>query len=146
MGWMTSDAAEPPPLDGFPPGPLHLRVEAIPENLATVRARLRQWFPAARVDPDTAADLLLAVGEAASNAAEHAPIGARHRVMLTVTASITAAGVRLVVSDDGCWREPPESPGTRGHGLRLIAALVDTMRLTPSRQGSTVDMTKESTR
>ena len=125
---------------------LCVRVPAEPASLAVVRARLRQWFQTAGIGRETAADLLLAVGEAASNAAEHARDGARHKVELTVTADTDGDGVRLAVCDDGCWKPPPESPGNRGHGLRLIAALVDTVHLSGTDDGTTVEMTKESTR
>jgi anti-sigma regulatory factor (Ser/Thr protein kinase) len=125
---------------------LCVRVPAEPASLAIVRAQLRQWFQSAGIAPDTAADLLLAVGEAASNAAEHARDGAAHNVELTVTAAATGDGVRLAVCDDGCWKPPPESPGNRGHGLRVIAALVDTVHLSATRNGTTVEMTKELTR
>ena len=125
------------------PAPLNLSISAEPTSLATIRAHMRRWLPAAAVDPDTAADVLLAVGEAASNAAEHATVGARHRVELTVTASVTGEGLRMTVSDNGCWKPPPEFPGNRGHGIRLIDALVDTVYLTATEHGTTVEMLKE---
>ena len=125
---------------------LCVRVPAEPASLAVVRAQLRQWFQTAGIGSDTAADLLLAVGEAASNAAEHAQDGAENKVELTVTAAATGDGVRLAVCDDGCWKPPPESPGNRGHGLRVIAALVDTVHLSATGNGTTVEMIKELTR
>lgn len=133
-------------MDGSTVPALCVRLPAEPASLATVRAQLRQWFRSAGIGADTAADLLLAVGEAASNAAEHAPDGAEHEVELTVTAAATGDGVRLAVSDDGRWKPPPESPGNRGHGLRVIAALVDTVDVKPTPNGTTVAMTKELTR
>jgi hypothetical protein len=75
---------------------LCVRVPADPTSLAVVRAQLREWFQAAGVGTETAADLLLAVGEAASNAAEHACDGLRQEVELTVTASVAGDQVRLV--------------------------------------------------
>ena len=125
---------------------LCVRVPAEPTSLAVVRAQLRGWLQAAGVGTETAADLLLAVGEAASNAAEHAGDGAGHEVELTVTASVTGDQVRLAVCDDGRWKPPPQSPGNRGHGLRLIAALVDTVELSTADGGTTVEMIKELTR
>ena len=91
---------------------LRVRVPAEPASLAVVRAQLREWFQTAGIGSDTAADLLLAVGEAASNAAEHAQDGAEHKVELTVTAAATGDGVRLAVCDDGCWKPPPSRPAT----------------------------------
>lgn len=125
------------------PEPLRVRVTAEPAALATVRTRLRRWLPAAGVDPGTAANILLTVGEAASNATEHAGAGVRHRVVLTVSASVDNEGLQLSVSDNGCWKPPPESPGNRGHGLRVIEALLDQVHLTTTEHGTTVDMLKE---
>jgi anti-sigma regulatory factor (Ser/Thr protein kinase) len=125
---------------------LCVRVPAEPASLAVVRAELREWFQSADIGTETAADLLLAVGEAASNAAEHAHHGAEHNVELTVTAAATDDGVRLAVCDDGCWKPPPESPGNRGHGLRVIAALVDSVDVSATPNGTTVEMTKELAR
>ncbi|AQT80038.1 hypothetical protein B1R94_13345 [Mycolicibacterium litorale] len=125
------------------PEPLSVRVAAEPAALATVRTELRRWLPAAGVDAGTAANILLTVGEAASNATEHAPAGVRHRVVLTVSASVDHDGLQLSVSDNGCWKPPPESPGNRGHGLRVIEALLDRVHLTSTDHGTTVDMLKE---
>jgi anti-sigma regulatory factor (Ser/Thr protein kinase) len=146
-GDQVDDALRPERhVDGSTVPALCVRVPAEPASLTIVRAKLRQWFQSAGIGADTAADLLLAVGEAASNAAEHAQDGAEHKVELTVTAAATGDGVRLAVCDDGCWKPPPESPGNRGHGLRVIAALVDTVRLSPTQDGTIVEMTKELTR
>jgi len=139
-------------VDGSTVPALCVRVPAEPASLRVVRAHLRQWFDSAGIGADTAADLLLAVGEAASNAAEHAHDRAenknknKNKVVLTVTAAATAEGVRMAVCDDGCWKPPPESPGNRGHGLRVIAALVDTVELSTTESGTTVEMIKEFTR
>ena len=51
---------------------------ASPERLAGLRRQLRGWLAAVGADDDAAADVLLACGEAAANAVEHAfPDGAR---------------------------------------------------------------------
>lgn len=126
-----------------PPDPLSLTVQADPKNLAVVRARLRRWLAAAAVDPKTSADALLAVGEAISNSTEHAVLAAQGPVEVTVEASIAATRLRFAVFDNGRWRPPPDSPGYRGHGIRLIRALVDTAELITSDEGTTVEMLKE---
>ena len=137
-------------VDGSTVPALCVRVPAEPASLPVVRAKLREWFQTAGIGSDTAADLLLAVGEAASNAAEHAHDRAenkyKNKVVLTVTAAATAEGVRMAVCDDGCWKPPTESPGNRGHGLRVITALVDTVELSTTESGTTVEMIKEFTR
>jgi anti-sigma regulatory factor (Ser/Thr protein kinase) len=124
------------------PAPLRIRLPAIPASLAVIRAHLRSWLPSAAVSPATAADILLAVGEAASNAIEHAVRGVARDVVVEVTARATTTGLALTVQDNGRWRAGP-APGQRGHGSRLMRALVDTVTITPSPQGTTVEMRKE---
>jgi anti-sigma regulatory factor (Ser/Thr protein kinase) len=132
-----------PGADRRVPAPLQLRLPATPASLAVIRAHLREWLPTAAVNPDTAADLLLAVGEAASNAVEHATRGARHDVEVEVSARATKTGLAVTIKDNGRWHAPPNRPGTRGHGSKLMTALVDTVTITPTPDGTTVEMHKE---
>jgi anti-sigma regulatory factor (Ser/Thr protein kinase) len=133
-----------PGADMAGPDPLRIRLPAIPASLAVIRARLRTWLPTARVSPSAAAEVLLAVGEAASNAVEHAVRGAAGNVEVEVTAWATNTGLALTVKDNGRWHAPPRgAPTQRGHGSRLMSALVDTVTITPTPQGTTVEMRKE---
>ena len=134
-----------PGADRGGPDPLRIRLPAIPASLAVIRARLRTWLPTAQVAPLAAADVLLAVGEAASNAVEHAVRGAAGDVELEVTARATTTGLALTVKDNGRWHAPrrSERSAQRGHGSRLMSALVDTVTITPTPQGTTVEMRKE---
>ena len=131
-----------PGVDTRRPAPLQIRLPAIPASLAVIRAHLRTWLPTARVNPSAAADVLLAVGEAASNAVEHAVRGSARDVQLEVTAWATNTGLALTVKDNGHWHAPRRS-AQRGHGSRLMSALVDTVTITPTPQGTTVEMRKE---
>lgn len=126
-----------------PPGPLDMRLPAEPPSLAVVRNELRQWLTLAGVDAEDSADALLAVGEAASNAAEHSVVGVAHGVKLSIHASIDGDGLRFMVSDNGRWKPAQDFTGHRGHGIKLINALVDTADLTTSEDGTTVRMLKE---
>jgi len=132
-----------PGADRGVPDPVQIRLPAIPASLAVIRARLRRWLPTAAVNPATAAELLLAVGEAASNAVEHATRGARRDVELEVSARATETGLAVTIKDNGRWHAPPNRPGTRGHGSKLMTALVDTVTITPTPDGTTVEMRKE---
>jgi PAS domain S-box-containing protein len=125
-----------------PPSSLTVRSPARPTSLAAIRDRLRRWLPAAAIDAETAEEVLLAVGEAAANAAEHAMKTATHQVELTVTARLTKAGLALTVADDGHWTEPSASEADRGHGIALMHALVDDVKITSTGHGTTVDMLK----
>ena len=126
-----------------PPEDLKVTVPAEPASLAVVRGQLRRWLAIAGVDPEVAADALLAVGEAASNSTEHSVVGVGHDVEMNVRASISQGRLRFEVSDNGRWKPAAAFPGHRGHGLRLIKALVDTADLTATDVGTTVEMLKE---
>ena len=133
-----------PDADMRTPSPMRIRLPAIPASLSVIRAHLRTWLPTAAVSAAAAADVLLAVGEAASNAVEHAVRGATREVELEVTARTTATGLALTVKDNGRWHVHASNlPGQRGHGSRLMRALVDTVTITPTPQGTTVEMRKE---
>ncbi len=123
--------------------PITVTLPAIPDNLALVRGHLREWLAQARADPESCADVLLAVGEASANAAEHSVVGAERPVTLTVTAALSGNLLLLTVFDDGKWKPATEPQGYRGHGLHLINALVDSVELTATADGTTVLMLKE---
>jgi anti-sigma regulatory factor (Ser/Thr protein kinase) len=127
------------------PAPLRIRLPAIPASLAVSRARLRTWLPTTQVTPAAAAEVLLAVGEAVSNAVEHAVRGTAGDVEVEVTARATTTGLALTVKDNGRWQAPPRCgrSAQRGHGSRLMNALVDAVTVTPTPQGTTVEMRKE---
>ncbi len=126
------------------PAPLRISLPAIPASLAVVRNHLRSWLPTAAVNAATAAEVVLAVGEAASNVVEHAVRGAPRNVVLEVTARATDTGLALTVKDNGRWHPPPPTTqDRRGHGSTLMRALVDTVSITPAPQGTTVEMRKE---
>jgi two-component sensor histidine kinase len=63
-------------------------------------------------------------------------------VALRVDARVRDERVELAVSDDGRWKPPGPPASHRGHGLKLIEALADSVRLTPAEAGTTVELTK----
>jgi serine phosphatase RsbU (regulator of sigma subunit)/anti-sigma regulatory factor (Ser/Thr protein kinase) len=135
-----------------PPAPLTVHVAAdAPSCLAPLRARLREWLPAAGIAAAEATDIMIAAGEAAANAVEHATAGrpaAAPPVQITLTASAARDAVRLTIADTGIWRPPPAdreppAPDTRGHGIIFMHALMDDVNIDSSPQGTTVTLTKE---
>jgi anti-sigma regulatory factor (Ser/Thr protein kinase) len=135
-----------------PPAPLTVQVPADdPSSLAVLRARLRQWLSAASIGGPEATDIMIAAGEAAANAFEHSSAGrpaSAEPVQITLTAHATHATVRLTVADTGSWRPPPAdrskpAPGTRGHGIIFMHALMDNVTMAPSAHGTTVTLTKD---
>jgi anti-sigma regulatory factor (Ser/Thr protein kinase) len=135
-----------------PPAPLTVQVPAgVPSSLSWLRARLRHWLSSAGIGVPEANDIMIAVGEATANAYEHATAGRAAGVVpveITLTARVANAGVHLTVTDTGSWRPPSAdreqpAPGTRGHGLIFMHALMDEVRIDPSEHGTTVTLTKE---
>ena len=135
-----------------PPAPLSIQVPADdPSCLALLRAELRRWLSAAGIGSRPATDIMIAAGEAAANAVEHAsadrPAEAAP-VQITLTARAAHTMVELTVADTGSWRPPPAdreqpAPGTRGHGVIFMHALMDHVTIEPSAHGTTVTLTKD---
>ena len=119
--------------------------------LALLRATLRQWLSAAGIGTAQATDVLIAAGEAAANAFEHAVVGRpadAAPVQITLTARAAHTTLQLTVTDTGSWQSPPAdreqpAPGTRGHGIIFMHALMDDVTIDPSAHGTTVTMTKD---
>lgn len=126
-----------------PPSPLNLAVPAEPASLAVVRRQLRTWLAQTGADDEMCADILLAVGEAATNAAEHAHVATGQPVQIAVQANLTDGIMRFTVSDNGSWKTQKAPTGYRGHGIRLMKALVDGVDVSTTSEGTTVQMLKE---
>jgi anti-sigma regulatory factor (Ser/Thr protein kinase) len=135
-----------------PPAPLTVQVPADdPSCVALLRARLRQWLAAASIGSREATDIMIAAGEAAANAFEHATAGRpadAAPVQITLNARADHTTLQLTVVDTGSWRPPPPdreqpAPGTRGHGMIFMHALMDDITIDPSAHGTTVNMTKD---
>lgn len=106
-------------------------------NVAQFRSELSGWLRSHfALDPVRLNDVVLAVNEALTNAAEFA-YGGRNGTM-TMHAHHRAADRQLevVVSDHGRWRyvDPEARPNTRGRGIPLMQALAD--RTTISKQST----------
>jgi PAS domain S-box-containing protein len=135
-----------------PPAPLTVQVSADdPSCLALLRAKLRLWLPAAGIGRREAGDIMIAAGEATANAVEHATADRRAGsapVQITFTARAAHTMIQLTVADTGSWRPPPAdreqpAPGTRGHGIIFMHALMDDVTIDPSAHGTTVTLTKD---
>ncbi|WP_084681598.1 SpoIIE family protein phosphatase [Actinomycetospora chiangmaiensis] len=125
------------------PSPMTRTFPADPTELARMRRAVRAWSGPAGLRDEVAEDLQLALGEAATNAVEHAygtvpPADAEVTVSLTVQPD---GGVVVDVSDHGTWREIPTDPGHRGRGLSLIRALASAVVLDAGPGGTTVSFT-----
>jgi len=105
-----------------------------PEALASMRGLLRRWLRHADGTDQEIAEITTACGEAATNAIEHA--GAGGDTPFELDGRLDGREVVIRVRDFGAWRAPRE--GDQGRGLSLMRALMDTVEVTPSREGTTV--------
>ncbi|SCE78342.1 SpoIIE family protein phosphatase [Micromonospora mirobrigensis] len=123
-----------------PVAPLRLTLPADPAALRPMRRQVTGWLEHAGVDPEDTVDLVHAVGEAATNAIDHAyPEGGP--ADFTVEADLDDQGVvRLACADRGRWRPPVHDPGGRGRGLTMIRGLVDRAEVRHTDAGTTVRM------
>jgi anti-sigma regulatory factor (Ser/Thr protein kinase) len=109
--------------------PLRLDLQAVPAALPGVRRRLGEWLTGLGMGEQDRVGVLVAVGEACANAAEHAYRGTEPGP-LSVAADVDVDGVLTVtVTDQGTWRPPDRDPGDRGRGLLIMRQLVDTVLL-----------------
>ncbi len=107
------------------PAPLRLDLPAVPSSLPAVRRQLGAWLDHLGMGEQDRVGVMVAVGEAAANAAEHAYRDADPGPM-HVSAAVDPDGVLTVtVRDEGAWRPPDRDPGSRGRGLLIMRQLVD---------------------
>ena len=120
--------------------PLHLDLVATPSVLPGVRRRLGSWLSGLGMGEQDRVGVMVAVGEACANAAEHAYRGTEAGPM-SVSAAVDVDGVLTVtVRDEGSWRPPDRDPGDRGRGLLIMRQLVDTVTFDEQERGTTVTM------
>jgi PAS domain S-box-containing protein len=115
-------------------------VPARPEQLAILRRTLRQWLSATAADQNTAHELLLAAGEAVTNAVEHAYLDSEPG-SVELTVSRYAEELHLEIRDHGRWRTIP-APGPRGRGLKMMKKLTDAVTVDIDDHGTTVRLHK----
>jgi anti-sigma regulatory factor (Ser/Thr protein kinase) len=119
--------------------PLYLDLLAVPPSLPAVRRRLGAWLTALGMGEEDRVGVMVAVGEACANAAEHAYRDTEPGPM-QVTAAVDVDGVLTVtVRDEGTWRPPDRDPGDRGRGLLIMRQLVDGM-VVQGEHGTTVTL------
>jgi anti-sigma regulatory factor (Ser/Thr protein kinase) len=125
------------------PDPICVRFPARASQLAVVRRLLTSWLEATGTAPDDIAPIVLAVGEAASNAIEHAYGPSDGWFELGASLAPAEAGspgplLTVTVRDGGRWRSKPPGAGVRGIGL--MARLMDEFETRRSERGTEVWM------
>ena len=99
-----------------------------------MRSLLRRWLRHAAGTDEEIAEITTACGEAATNAIEHA--GSSGTTPFEVLGRLDGREVDITVRDYGEWRAPRE--GDQGRGLSLMQALMDSVEVTPTHEGTSV--------
>lgn len=109
-----------------------------------IRGRLRGWLSRLNWPTEESQDLLLAVSEAVSNAAEHAyRPGEPGPIEVVVTPSAPTDGSRtltVTVTDHGRWRPPPVHHEGRRRGIPLMRLMTQLLRIDGGVSGTRVTM------
>ncbi len=128
---------------------LELQLQADAHAPGRVRAELRRWLAARNWPEEEGEDLVLAVSEAVSNAAEHAygPLDRSTRdheplvaVIVTELRDGDGRRARAVVDDFGAWRAVASGMSFRGRGLPLIGTLMGSYDVNHRHTGTRVTM------
>jgi anti-sigma regulatory factor (Ser/Thr protein kinase)/putative methionine-R-sulfoxide reductase with GAF domain len=117
-------------------GRLDLHFSAVPESLSSMRRSLGAWLAASGANEDEAYDVLLAVGEAAANAVEHAYGPVEEEFELTAEAR--DGDVHVTVADEGHWR--PARGENRGRGILVMREVMDQVDVESGEGGTVVRM------
>jgi PAS domain S-box-containing protein len=117
--------------------PLVIRVPAEPRVLAPLRHTLRRWLREHHATTQDVNDILVASGEACSNAIQHAYGPIEGSLEVTMTANDDQE-IELIVRDWGSWR--PTSPAQGGRGLHLMLGLMDAVDVDSRSEGTVVRM------
>jgi len=115
-----------------------IRFPAQTEKLAELRAALRVWANHQHVAGKPLNDLLLGVGEAVSNAMDHAYRNFSDVVAVEVTNHRTHLVARVV--DGGRWRHPGSHSLGRGRGTSIMQAVTSHFDQQTNSNGTTVIM------
>jgi serine phosphatase RsbU (regulator of sigma subunit)/DNA-binding NarL/FixJ family response regulator/anti-sigma regulatory factor (Ser/Thr protein kinase) len=109
------------------------------DELGPTRAELRDWLEANGATPVEASEIMLAANEACMNVIEHAystDRDAGKNGSFTVEGHVDGHTVVLIVRDAGRWSEV-RARG-RGRGLKLMEAMMDSVQLSFSSEGTIV--------
>ena len=115
---------------------------AAPANIPQARHRLRDWLTGIAVEPHRVADILLATGEAVSNAIEHGSSGDSLRTV-SVEAFVRGHTVIAAVSDSGRWSGDSSASQRSlrgGRGLTMINGLADHVTTVRTAHGTRITL------
>jgi serine/threonine-protein kinase RsbW len=119
---------------GRPPTRLVFALRADNASVARMaRDRVGAWLARHRWPAEESHDIVYAVSEAVTNVCEHAYLrqdaGTVEIAAHVEHPTAQTRQVRVAVTDEGHWQHRAVRPVTRGHGLRVIQALMAGVRL-----------------
>ena len=106
--------------------------------LVLIRREVRRWLGPLEVTPDTEADVLLAVSEAASNVIDHAYPTPTDRAVVEVFLWTESGALLVEVVDHGQWEPPGPHTTGRGRGIEMMQRLVDAVLIHHDARGTRV--------
>jgi serine/threonine-protein kinase RsbW len=109
---------------------------AMVDMLSAIRADTRDWLGALDLAPEAVDDLVLAVNEAVANVVDHAYGSGSGSVDLRFRTD--GRTVCLDITDHGIWRPPAPSRNGRGHGVRVMRGVVDSVSIEHDERGTRV--------
>lgn len=123
------------------PAPLDMTFPAEPGELGDTRHTLRTWLRQCGLSTKRAQSVLLAVGEACTNAIEHAYRDTKREDVRVRVETAGGAGLLVTVADTGTWKTPVADPTTkRGRGTSIMKTMMDEVTILPDPSGTTVTM------
>jgi CheY-like chemotaxis protein/anti-sigma regulatory factor (Ser/Thr protein kinase) len=121
---------------------------AVPASLdyiAEARHRLRDWISGVDVGPQRESDILLAIGEAVTNAIEHGSGGDATKTV-SIEAFVRGHTVTATISDAGQWSGDSSASQRnlqRGRGLTMINGLADDVKTSRTPGGTRITLSFE---
>jgi len=120
------------------PERFHFDFSALPLGVPIMRRSLAHYLSQQGVDDDEGHAILLAVGEAAANAVEHAYLV--EPGLVWVRAECDGETLVIDVNDAGRWK-PVERREERGRGIKLMRALMDRIEIRTMQAETNVRLT-----
>ena len=103
------------------------------------REQLREWLDAHGLSPDDQLAILVSVGEACTNAVEHA-YNTEGRNLFRVEACCGNGQVLCCVTDSGAWKDNA-TRNARGNGVTIMNELMDDVSIERRTAGTAVTLT-----
>lgn len=121
------------------PVPLQVTISADATHLAPARAALRTWLASAGIDHEQAQDVLVAAGEAVTNAIEHGYRNHHGEGAITLHAASDVNHLHLTITDGGSWKPKDTVANShRGRGIQIMRALMEDVDILPETTGTVV--------